>query len=66
MFRVRVELMARQLSQLEHLHLFFYNQSIFDPHLEKFLSFSKKSPQKLLLFKYSDILNVAIVYYRDT
>ena len=31
---------------------FFYNQSIFDPHLEKFLSFSKKSPQKLLVFKY--------------
>ena len=60
------------------LHTFFLNkQSIFDPRPQNSLSFSKKLPQKLfsyclvdgpltLLFKYSNILNVAIVYYRDT
>ena len=31
-----------------YLHLFFYKQSIFDPRPENCLSFSKKSPQKIV------------------
>ena len=65
-------------SNTKTLHLFFfYRQFIFDPRPENCLSFSKKPPQKLfsiclvvglwlLLFKYSNILSVTIVYYRNT
>ena len=31
------------------LHGFFYKQSIFDPHPENCLSFSKKPPQKIVI-----------------
>ena len=35
--------------KMVRVHLFFFNkQSIFDPHPEKCLSFSKKSPQKIV------------------
>ena len=56
----------------------FYKQFVFDPHPQNCLNFSKKSPQKIALqlfsrwsiniycFKYSNILNFAIVYYSDT
>ena len=30
------------------IHLFFYKQSIFDPRPENCLSFSEKSPQKIV------------------
>ena len=36
------------LLEILTVHLFFYKQSIFDPRPENCLSFSKKSPQKIV------------------
>ena len=76
-FRCRKELHI--CSNIHHslLYTFSYKQSIFEYHPENCLSFSKELPLKLFsnclvdglltsTVKFSNILNVAIFYYRDT
>ena len=64
-------------NQLSSIHIFLNKQSIFDPHPENCLSFSEKSPPKIVYQLFSrwsinfyclndQTFQTSMVYYRDT